>query len=174
MQKTALSVEFSVPVSESEKKQAQLLRNEMDALLEYMSEFHEFFDILAESLGEVESGKELVSIGNLIVKYKYKLRDHFNNVIRQLSKVLLESKRLFSETKTDQIQETIKANFSEIRLAFIDVIHFMEDYSSDDFPSKTVEKYELINKYMSQVEIVLRDEWMAHIDKNILTKVKLS
>lgn len=62
MQKTALSVEFSVPVSESEKKQAQLLRNEMDALLEYMSEFHEFFDILAESLGEVESGKELVSL----------------------------------------------------------------------------------------------------------------
>lgn len=168
------SIQFSVPISDMEKEKAKKLRDSLTTLDSYMEDFLDFFNAFFESLEGINSGSELVPIGDLLVRYKFKLRDKFNNCIRSLSLVIVAYNELFQESKTDNIRDVILAHYSEIRTDFIALLSIMSDYSKDTFVEEGKEKYSEISGTMEKVLTAIREEWIAHIDKNILGKIKLS
>jgi hypothetical protein len=168
------SAQFAVEVSEAEKTRATHLREKLDDLAKYIIEFQEFFEAFFKSLDAITDSKQLASIGSLVVRYKFKLREKFNNCVKALSLVVVANRELFKESKTDSIRDVIIAHFSESRLDFIELMGLLSDYTADDFIENGKEMYDQINKTMEKVLSAVQEEWIAHIDKNILGKIKLS
>jgi F0F1-type ATP synthase delta subunit len=50
----------------------------------------------------------------------------------------------------------------------------MSDFHEEDFIPKGKEKFDQINKTLQKVLDTVNGEWISHIDKNILGKIKLS
>lgn len=168
------NVDFSVPVSDGEKARAEELRARLKEFCEYIEKFKTFFDVLAESLEQIESGEQLLQIGALFKKYQYKLRSHFNNCVKSFSLVLVSYGKLYSESRTDQIRDVIINAFSEARTEFINLMRTMDDVESDGFLSEAKASQKQINNYLEKVLVSAREEWISHIDKNILGKLKLA
>jgi len=168
------SAQFVVPVSTAEKARAFALREKITDFVKYVSEFQEFFQAFFESLEKIQTPDQLIPIGNLLVRYKYKLREKFNSCIKSLSLVVVAYRDLFQESKADSIRDVVVALFSEIRSDFIELMWLMSDYSADDFILKGKEKYDEINKTLEKVLDTCQGEWISHIDKNVLGKIKLS
>lgn len=168
------NVDFSVPVSDGEKTRAEDLRTKIKDFCEHVERFKSFSDVLAESLEQVESGKQLVAIGSLFKKYQYKLRSHFNNCVKAFSLVLVAYGKLYSESRTDQIRDVIINAFSEARTEFINLMKIMDDLDSDSFLPEAKASHQQINNYLEKVLVSAREEWISHIDKNILGKLKLA
>jgi len=168
------AVEFSVPVSDGEKERAMALRERIQEFCDRVQKFKEFFDAFFTSLEQITSGKDLLPIGGTLKKYQYKLRSHFNNCVKSLSLVLVAYRNLYSESRTDQIRDVMMNTFSEARLKFIELMRVMDDFDSDNFIAEAKENYQQINNYMEKVLASCQEEWISHIDKNILGKLKLA
>jgi hypothetical protein len=50
----------------------------------------------------------------------------------------------------------------------------MDDFQADNFLSEAKVSHQQINNYLEKVLVSARDEWISHIDKNILGKIKLA
>jgi len=50
----------------------------------------------------------------------------------------------------------------------------MDDVESEDFLSEAKASQEQINNFLEKVLVSAREEWISHIDKNILGKLKLA
>lgn len=168
------AVEFSVPVSDSEKERAGELKKRLEDFCDRILKFREFFDAFFTSLEQISSGKDLIPIGATLKKYQYRLRKHFNNCIKALSLVLVSYRGLYSESRTDQIRDVVMNTVSEARLKFIELMRIMDEFDSDNFIAESKENYQQINNYMEKVLASCQEEWISHIDKNILGKLKLS
>jgi hypothetical protein len=168
------NVEFSVPVSEGEKARATDLRDRIKDFCEHIEKFNEFSEVLTESLDQITSGDQLIPIGALFKKYQYKLRAHFNNCVKSFSLVLVSYGKLYSESRTDQIRDVILSTFSEARTEFINLMSIMDDFDAESFVADAKASQQQINNYLEKVLVSARDEWISHIDKNILGKLKLA
>jgi len=168
------TVEFSVPVSDKEKKIAGELKAKLQDFCDHVEKFQEFLKVLTDSLNEVDSGAQLIPIGRVIVKYKYKLRDRFNNCVKSFSLVLVAYNSIYAESRTDQIRDVMMNTFSEARNEFISLLKQLDDLDADNFLADAKASSQQINKYMEKVLGSAKDEWMQHIDKNILGKLKLA
>lgn len=167
-------VDFSVPVSDGEKARAAELRTKIKDFCEHVEKFKSFSDVLIESLNQISSGDQLLPIGSLFKKYQYKLRAHFNNCVKAFSLVLTSYGKLYSESRTDQIRDVIINTFSEARTEFIKLMAIMDDFESDNFLTEAKASHQQINNYLEKVLVSAREEWISHIDKNILGKIKLA
>jgi hypothetical protein len=168
------AVEFSVPVSDGEKERAVALKDRIHDFCDRIKKFKDFFDAFFTSLEQISSGKDLIPIGATLKRYQYKLRSHFNNCVKTLSLVLVSYRSLYSESRTDQIRDVMMNTFSEARLKFIELMSLMDDFDSDNFIAGAKENYQQINNYMEKVLASCQEEWISHIDKNILGKLKLA
>lgn len=168
------NVDFSIPVSDGEKARAEDLRARIKEFCEHVEKFKSFSDVLRESLDQIESGMQLVAIGSLFKKYQYKLRSHFNNCVKAFSLVLVAYGKLYSESRTDQIRDVIINAFSEARTEFIGLMKTMDDPESDNFLAEAKASQQQINNYLEKVLVSAREEWISHIDKNMLGKLKLA
>lgn len=168
------TVEFSVPVSDKEKKIAEEIREKLNEFCDHVEKFQEFLKVLADSLGEVETGSQLLPIGRLIIKYKYRLREKFNNCVKSFSLVLVAYNNFYPESRTDQIRDVMMNTFSEARNQFIKLIGMFDKLEAENFLADAKVSCEQINKYMEKVLGSAKDEWIQHIDKNILGKLKLA
>jgi hypothetical protein len=168
------NVEFSVSVSDSEKERATDLKEKLKEFCDHLDKFKEFFSVLFESLQQIESGKQLIPIGPLLKRYQYKLRAYFNNCVKSFSLVLVAYGKLYSESRTDQIRDVILSTFSEARIEFIKLMGLMDEFDSNDFISEAKASHQQINNYLEKVQVSSQDEWISHIDKNILGRLKLA
>lgn len=161
-------------VSDSEKERASELKDKLKEFCDHLDKFKEFFLVLLESLDQIETGSQLIPIGSLLKRYQYKLRSYFNNCVKSFSLVLVAYGKLYSESRTDQIRDVILSTFSEARTEFIKLMGKMDDFASDDFVSEAKASYQQINNYLEKIQVSSQDEWISHIDKNILGRLKLA
>jgi len=174
MRKFSSSVEFSIPVSDAEKKSASALRDALADFAESMEDFKKFFEAFSESISEIQSGKDMLPIVDVIIRYIYKMRKEFNDCVMKLSIVLAHANNVYGESKTDQIKDTLVGSFDELRLSVIELIRLCDDMNSDRFKDKATKLISSINSYMDKAVTIAHDEWISHIDRHVLGRVRLT
>jgi hypothetical protein len=50
----------------------------------------------------------------------------------------------------------------------------IDKYDEDNFIADAKQSYQQINNYMEKIVVSSKEEWISHIEKNILGKLKLS
>jgi hypothetical protein len=174
MRKLSSTVEFSIPVSDAEKKAATLLRDALSEFSDSMDDFKNFFEAFSDSVSDVQVGADLMPIVEVVIRYVYKMRQEFNECVLKLSVVLAYANNVYNESKTDQIKDTLVGAFDELRLSVIELINLCEDLSNEKFKDKATKLIDSINLYMDKAVTVAHDEWIAHIDRHILGRVRLT
>lgn len=167
------TVNFSVPVSEEEKKRAKDLRSALEDFSLEISKFLEFFSVFTDSLEEITDGKELIPISDTVIKFVYKMRSKFNDLMNKLSRVLFFATKLYSEPKTDQAKEVMMSTSGEARIALIELIRLCDDLAHKDFVVTAKELCGTVVDFLEKSSSAAHDEWISHIDRHILGRSRL-
>ena len=165
--------QFSVPVSNGERKLATKLRDSFEKLLAELDSFHRFLDIFFNHVEDMDSNTELKSLGPLVSRYSHKLKAKFNEFMNELEKALINYQTGFVDTKLDNIKDLIIENIKNMRSSLIELLKRFRKLDEPEFIRESRNSYESLLVCMSQMNTIVKEELFNHIDYNILGRIRL-
>ena len=173
LKKIADSVDMSFDIPDSEKEIANDALIRFEAVLKKVRDASEHLDIIYEPFKRHEniSTKSLVNKRGLLNRYKQKVKFNYNEV-KAISLLAIRKLNYFATGDTS-IQEIINSFVDAIEdlekriTKFLDI---MGDYESPTFREDILSAIDGTKAQSAQLETLLRDRIIDHIDTNILAK----
>lgn len=161
---------FTVSITDEERALAQEVRKDFESLLARHKELIRLVEVLNDG---VEDVVDFRAIGESILKFRIKLRDEFNDLIKAVSQTLGEYPDAFKDIGYKQIRDIYIEYINRCHEGMTELLAIMNKYSEDNFGSElSAATYNLI-KYLESAHDSLKNEWIEHIDYDIIGKVKI-
>ena len=165
---------FSSPVSDEEKEHARAVRKLFTEVLNSQKVLHTHLDVFSKELEKLQDTSGMSKIAPLLRRYSHKFRDLCNEYIKTLEGAVQSTADHFKDADMSNLRDLIVESVRDIRdnaKLFIAEFRHVEDEKFVDNIKGLIDK---IVQRLEQIESSISDELFAHIDFNILGKIRLS
>lgn len=170
--KLANTLEMSFKVPESEKNIAHQAIERLQSVLNFLSIAKEHLDLIYSPFQKVQSlSIEIINkYKGKLNRFKQKVKENYKEV-KQHSFYSLEKLNYFSiDTHCIELISSFKDSMSDLEKAVIKLLECLDDYNSNNYRDKIIIAIDNIRKESSQLEQLIRDRIINHLEENIIGK----
>jgi hypothetical protein len=170
--KLASAIEMSFEVPTSEKETAMAASERFDFVINAINQAKVHLDIMYNPFKKNESisTDAVIAHRGVISRYKKQVKKNFNKV-KELSLKSIQLLNYFStDTHTLEIINAFRDAVQDLEKHVVVFMDILDDYRSPDFRNNILSSIEGVKKYCSQVEKLIKDRIIDHIDTNILAR----
>lgn len=165
-----LSMSFNVP--DSEKKIARESAEYFSQINNLLSLAEDHLDIIYNPFSKYESvNSEYISkkIGALN-RFKEKVKENFEK-IKSVGVLAVNSFNYFElDTKCGELLSSFKSQVKDLEKSVITFLEILDQYESNEFRENVLKSIENVKKDSSELQQLIKDRILEHIDENILGK----
>ena len=159
---------FDVP--ESEKAVAKKAIECFEKLVEHLHAFDRHLNILYHpfSAHETVSPESVMEHRGALIRYRKKVRENFNNVTR-IALICVQHMNEFSTDKHSmELVKSFVDSMGEIAIQIDSFEKVINNMKTKDFKNNVINVIQGIKKQSNQLERLIYDRILAHINTNIL------
>lgn len=171
IKKIADSIEMSFDIPNAEKQLAQEAKIRFESTVKRLRDSTEHLNIIYEPFRRHEevSAKSLTNNRGLLNRYEQKVRQNFND-LKTVALLAIRKLNHFATGDT-AIQEIINSfvdSIEDLEKLVNKFLDTMSDYESNTFRNDVMSSIDAIRSQSSNLESLVKDRIIAHIDTNIL------
>lgn len=166
-------IDFSFDVPDSEKDIANDALIRFEAVVKKIRDINDHLDIIYEPFQRNKKvpTKSLVAKRGLLNRYKQKVKRNFNEL---KAIAILAIQKLNNFINGDIVIDDILTSFigavEDVEKQAENFLDIMGDYEDIEFRGNVLSAVDGINKQMKELETMVKDSIIDHIDKNILAR----
>lgn len=164
---------YAVPVSDAEKKTANLMRKKFVEVLKQLERLDRYLLVFFDNVDDLDNSVDISSLGLLLKRYEKKLKHKFTEFSDELEKGLTGYSASLTDTKLDNIRDLIIENTKNMREGMIELFKFFRKVQDPEFLSEVKKTYDVIKSSIDDLSNVIRDQLFTHLDQNILGRLRL-
>lgn len=172
LNKKAYSVQMNFTVPDSEKRIAEKAEEHFEQLLTLLTEAATYLDLIYIPFNKYQN----VDM-DMIVEYRKTFRDYRNHVKRKFDKILDNSYKCISlmntfdmDTSTSELMDSFIASIRELEKYIETFVSIFSNLNNQEFRNYIISTIDSIKKQINQIEQLIKDRILDHIDTNILAK----
>ncbi len=170
--KLAEAIEMAFNIPDTEKEVAEQALKQFEAILNSLNLAKDHLDIIYEPFKQHEniSPKVIVEKRGVINRYKQQIKKNYNKV-KQSALLAIEKLNYFAiDTHILELINSFKDSIQDLEKQVNILLDILDDYESADFRETLLASIENIKKQSVQIDKLIRDRIINHIDTNILAK----
>lgn len=164
---------FRIPVSDTEKENAKIVRNTFESTLSARKALMDFLGLFFDNLEELDANGGIPKISTVLVKFTYKSKKKFNDFLRLFGQSIHSYESSFSDSDMDDILDLLIDNVQSTREFFIELVDIMGDLENDSFVAESSNKYNTLLELHESFTDIMTNQLLSHIDYDILGKIKI-
>jgi hypothetical protein len=170
--KLAYAIEMAFEVPDVEKQVATQASERFEAVLNSLNLAKDHLDIMYEPFKRHEniSPEAVVEKRGVISRYKQQVKKNYNKV-KQCALFSIEKLNYFAtDTHILELINSFRDSIQDVEKQVNILLDILDDYESPDFRNNVIAGIEGVKKQSAQVDKLIRDRIIDHIDTNILAK----
>lgn len=164
---------YSVEISEDEMTQASKTRDAFDSLAKKLDEAFDKLKMVRELLEQFSDSSKFKEMRDLFVRYKHRIIGLFNEFLQQLQVSLESMNKSLSDTEMDNIKDTIVGESGELRDGINQLSEILDEPDSPNFLTNFKSTFDRLHERKDSLHEIITDHLFAHIDYDILGRIKL-
>lgn len=172
MYRKAYSIQMRFDIPESEKRIAEKAEEYFNQILLSVRDAKEYLDIIY-----VPFQKHQNIDMEMITEYRKTFRDYrdqvklkFINIIKKAYKCVALMNNFSTDTATEELMDSFIGAIRELDKYVDTFVSIFSNLNSSEFRNYLISTIDSLKKQMNQVEQLIRDRILEHIDSNILVK----
>lgn len=172
MYRKAYSIQMHFGVPESEKRVAEKAEEYFDQLLANMEDAKDYLDLIY-----VPFQKHQNIDMEMIVEYRKTFREYrdqvqlkFRNIAKKGYKCVALMNAFSTDTATEEIMDSFIGTIRELDKYVDTFVSIFSNLNSSEFRDHLISTIDSLKKQMNQIEQLIKDRILDHIDSNILAK----
>ena len=172
LKKLAYEVSMSFNISETDKNVAENISKFLVNVVNQIKIIENHLDLITTSFKNAE---------NIDIDYLYQKRGAFARYARQAKENFYKLQinaanaikllKIFEiDTHISELIKSLTDSIQQINKYYNDMLDLLNDVKSDDFKKNLMEKIDTINQKLSNLEVLINERIIQHIDENILSK----
>jgi len=170
--KFAESINMSIDIPTSEKKIAQRVVRKFQFLIKKIDSFDKHLDILYNPFKSHEnvSEKSIVDHRAALRRYRDKINDNFNEIKIFIVGCISDFNYFSSDPNIAELIASFNDNISNIQNVLENLASGLDNWQDKDYRNNIMKSIETVKKETEQLEKLINDRIITHINTNILTK----
>jgi hypothetical protein len=162
----------TLPVFESEKKEAETLVDSFNHALAVLSIAKDHLDIMSDSFSSISdiSKDDIYKKRGLFNRYNQKLLSNFNEFMEDLFNAIKLFNKFANDPKVNELIESIIQVSGNITEKVNDLIERLKDYDSESYIEDCKGLIDKINTSSNEFEELINDRVLQFVDDDILNK----
>lgn len=171
-QKLANTVEMSFEVPDSEKEMATIASDILEAVISALDLAKDHLNLMYIPFKKHEqiSTESLIERRGVLSRYKQQVIKNYNKVKAYALKAIQKLNYFATDTHTLELINSFKDSIEDLEKQVAIFLDILDNYKSQDFRNHIITAIEGIKKQSAQVEKLIKDRIINHIDANILAK----
>ena len=172
MYRKAYSIQMHFGVPESEKRVAEKAEEYFDQLLAKMEDAKDYLDLIY-----VPFQKHQNIDMEMIVEYRKTFREYrdqvqlkFRNIAKKGYKCVALMNAFSTDTATVELMDSFIGTIRELDKYVDTFVSIFSNLNSSEFRDHLISTIDSLKKQMNQIEQLIKDRILDHIDSNILAK----
>jgi dGTP triphosphohydrolase len=172
MYRKAYSIQMHFGVPESEKRVAEKAEEYFDQLLSNMEDAKDYLDLIY-----VPFQKHQNIDMEMIVEYRKTFREYrdqvqlkFRNIAKKGYKCVALMNAFSTDTATEELMDSFIGTIRELDKYVDTFVSIFSNLNSSEFRDHLISTIDSLKKQMNQIEQLIKDRILDHIDSNILAK----
>jgi len=172
MYRKAYSIQMHFGVPESEKRVAEKAEEYFDQLLAKMEDAKDYLDLIY-----VPFQKHQNIDMEMIVEYRKTFREYrdqvqlkFRNIAKKGYKCVALMNAFSTDTATEELMDSFIGTIRELDKYVDTFVSIFSNLNSSEFRDHLISTIDSLKKQMNQIEQLIKDRILDHIDSNILAK----
>lgn len=172
MIKKAYSIQMSYDVSDNEKSQAEKALLYFNGAIKKLQKANDHLNIMKTPFKEnPEMTPEAVMQARAAIRrFRDKVIDNFNEFKVAAFKCVNIMQSFASDTQSVKLMKSFISSIDELEIKVNRFADLFSDLQSKEFPTKTVELIEAIQKDCKEIDEIIDERIKGHIQTNILAK----
>lgn len=170
--KTAASVQMNYTVPDSEKEIAEKAEEYLDQLLVEFQAFSLYLNLIYmpfKKYSNVDMSM-IVEYRKTFKQYRDQVKIKFNKIKKIIYQILTLLNTFSTDTATSEIIDAFANSIKDLDKYIETFVNIFDDFNNPDFPKYIVSTIDSIIKQINQIEQIVNDRVLDHIDTNILAK----
>ena len=171
-QKLANTIEMSFEVPQSEKDIALAASERFDTVINALNLAKEHLDLMYTPFKKHDtiSSEAVIKRRGVIARFKRQVKENYNKVKGCALKAIQLLNYFSTDTHTLELINSFKDGIQDVEKQVTIFMNILDDYKSPDFRNNIISTIEGVKKQSSQVEELIKERIIDHIDANILTR----
>ena len=172
MYRKAYSIQMHFGVPESEKRVAEKAEEYFNQLISKMQEAKDYLDLIYTPFQKHQN----IDM-EMVTDYRKTFRDYRDQVklkFRTIAKLSYKCVALMNEfsmdTTTEEMMESFMGTIRELEKYVDTFVSIFSNLNSSEFRNHLISTIDSLKKQMNQIEQLIKDRILEHIDSNILAK----
>jgi len=172
LNKLASSIQMSFEVPEQEKEIASNTKDLFWEVLRLLTigedHLEKMYNVFQKHENiPIKSVKKYIGV---ISRYKEVVKENYEKIMQASAEALNEFDFFSSDTQTLEILNSFESSIKDVEKQIEIFLEAVEDYESDNFRNGVIKGIEGVKKQSAQVENLVKERIIEHIDANILAK----
>ncbi|HVI41799.1 MAG TPA: hypothetical protein VM577_14195 [Anaerovoracaceae bacterium] len=170
--KLANTIEMSFEIPQSEKDIAASASEKFDGVVNALGVAKDHLDIMYNPFKKHEniSTEAVAARRGVISRFKRQVKENYNKVKASGLKAMQLLNYFATDTHTLELINSFKDSIQDVEKQVTIFMDILDDYKSPDFRANVVSAIEGVKKQSAQVEQLIKERIIDHIDANILAK----
>jgi hypothetical protein len=172
MRKKAYSIQMHFNVPESEKRVAEKAEEYFEQLMAGLDDIKEYLGLIYIPFQKHQN----VDV-DMIVEYRKTFREYRDQAKRKFGKVIRRAYQCVSlmnefstDITTEEIMDSFTGSIRELEKYVDTFVSIFLNLNSSEFRNHLISTIDSLKKQMNQIEQLIKDRILEHIDSNILAK----
>jgi len=172
MYKKAYSIQMHFGVPESEKRIAEKAEEYFEQLTVNMQDVKDYLDLIYIPFQKCQNVDMdmVVDYRKTFREYRDQVRIKFSNIIKKAYKCVSLMNEFSTDTATEEIMDSFIGSIRELDNYVDTFVSIFSNLNSSEFRNHLILTIESLKKQMNQLDKLIRDRILEHIDSNILAK----
>jgi len=172
MYRKAYSVQMHFGVPESEKRIAEKAEEYFQQLISNLQDIKDYLDLIYIPFQKHQNiDMEMVTeYRKTFREYRDQVRLKFRKIIKMAYKCVALMNEFSTDTATEEIMDSFIGTIRELDKYVDTFVSIFSNLNSSEFRNHLISTIDSLKKQMNQIEQLIKDRVLEHIDSNILAK----
>jgi hypothetical protein len=172
MYRKAYSLQMHFGVPESEKRIAEKAEEYFEQLVANLQDIKDYLDLIYIPFQKHQNiDMEMVTeYRKTFREYRDQVRLKFRKIIKMAYKCVALMNEFSTDTATEEIMESFIGSIRELDKYVDTFVSIFSNLNSSEFRNHLISTIDSLKKQMNQIEQLVKDRVLEHIDGNILAK----
>jgi dGTP triphosphohydrolase len=172
MYRKAYSIQMHFGVPESEKRVAEKAEEYFEQLISGLQDAKDYLDLIYVPFQKHQNiDMEMVTdYRKTFREYRDQVKLKFRKIVKKAYKCVALMNSFSTDTATEEIMESFIGTIRELDKYVDTFVSIFSNLNSSEFRDHLISTIDSLKKQMNQIEQLIRDRILEHIDSNILAK----
>jgi dGTP triphosphohydrolase len=168
----AYSIQMHFGIPESEKRIAEKAEEYFDLLLTDLQDIKDYLNLIYIPFQKHQNiDMEMITDYRKTFKeYRDQVKLKFQKVVKKAYKCVALMNEFSTDTATEEIMESFVGTIRELDKYIDTFVSIFSNLNSSEFRNHLISTIDSLKKQMNQIEQLIKDRILEHIDSNILAK----